>query len=142
MSGVVRPETAFYEPGICVATKLAEDGGQEYVTERITGIVLGVEDAYDRETGENLGRQFEVLDFRSGPKTGVIVHRLAEAKLDLTEAHPAEDRELRLMRRRLCQLVGNQLRTTSGKPQNPMTGSVEVAAMRPIVLLWDLEVHR
>lgn len=141
MSGVVRPETALYEPGISVATKFAEDGGQEFAGERIRGIVLGVEDAKDVETGEVLGRVFRVLDWRSctGNRPELKVHMLSEATLDLDGAHITDGRGLRMMRRRLHRFI--HVRSYRRNGAVPATDSTELEAEACIRVLLGVEVR-
>jgi hypothetical protein len=140
MSGVIRPETALYEPGISVATKLAVDGGRQYGEDPIAGVVLGVTDEVDGETGEVLGRLFRILDFRSAQAYNprLIIRQVRESELDLAAAGPTSDRELRLYRRRLHWMLGQRI--VGKRPKNPPTDSIERDTEAVIALLWRIEL--
>jgi hypothetical protein len=143
MTGPIRPETALYEPGITVATKRAEYGGRQFVDSEITGIVLGVHDDVDRETGENRGRVFEVLNHRTcgGDRPQLLIEELPERILDLGGAHITSDKELRNYRRRLHHFIWKRT-LRKGGGAGPPTDSVELDSERAIRILLAVEVGR
>jgi hypothetical protein len=124
-----------------VASKLAEAGGKEFAGDVVRGIVLGVVDDIDHETGEHHGRVFEVLDDRSGTGVfGLVIMWLPEALLDLDGADIADHAYLRRCRRRLHQLIGGRLKVDRrGTTHNPPTDTPELAGERAIQILLRCE---